>query len=160
MPQLANASGETLCLRRSFPVSREKVFAAWTQLEQLERWMCKDVPTQNPRYTELDVRPGGRFAIEIPLPAGASYRGTGRFVEVKEPEKLVFTWSWERIPPKAGEPLQTDESLVTVELLERDGATDMIFAHERLTNADIRLDHEKGWIGCFNVLGAVLSTDN
>jgi hypothetical protein len=49
--------------------------------------MCKDVPEHNPKYTELDLRPGGRYVIEIPVPKeGFTYRGYGTFREVKPPK--------------------------------------------------------------------------
>jgi uncharacterized protein YndB with AHSA1/START domain len=147
-------------IRRTFAAPREKVFAAWTQREKLEKWMCRDVPTQDPRYTELDVRPGGRYVIEIEMPAeGFTYRGYGIFHEVKPPEKLVFTWAWEKVPPEKGksEDLQITESLVTVELIARGSSTEMVFTHENFTSAKIRDDHQKGWVGCFEVLEKYLS---
>lgn len=150
-------SGEALRLRRTFQASRQKVFAAWTRREQLEQWMCRDVPSHQVRYTTLDVRPGGCYVMEIPLPGGAAYVGRGKFLEVIEPEKLVFTWSWERVPPKSDEPPETEDSLVTVELFEHGGGTEMVFSHERLRDAESFRDHEKGWNGCFAVLEAYCS---
>ena len=143
-------------IRRSFRVSREKVFAAWTQKSRLEQWMCRDSPTQFPNYTILDVRPGGSYQIEIKVQDGAMYVCNGVFKEVKPPERLVFTWSWVRIPPKEGESLQRAESLITLELREKDLETEMIFTHEMLESARVRDDHQKGWEGCFHELTSVL----
>jgi len=141
-------------LRRVFQAPREKVWAAWTQRAQLEEWMCKDVPTHNPKYVELDVRPGGRYAIEIPLPDG-KYVGQGTFREVRPPEKLVFTWSWKRVPEKPGEQLG-GESVVTVELFDRGATTEMLFTHTDFESAEIREDTRTGWLGCFEVLARLL----
>jgi len=150
------ASSETrLEIRRTFSAPREKVFAAWTERKRLEQWMCRDVPSQFPKYTELDVRPGGRYVIEIPVPnEGFTYRGFGVFREVKPPEKLVFTWAWTQVPPpkKMPEDLDGTESLVTVQFFERGNSTEMIFAHENFTNVKMRDSHQKGWDGCFAVL--------
>ena len=143
-------------MRRVFQAPREKVFAVWTQREQLEQWMCKDVAAHNPKYVELDVRPGGRYAIEIPLPEGGMYRGEGTFREVKPPEKLVFTWKWKRFPEKPQEHLQASDSVVVVELFDRGTSTEMVFTHERFENAEIREGTRKGWDGCFEVLARVL----
>ena len=142
-------------IRWTLAAPRAKVFAAWTQREMLERWMCRDVPTHEPRYTELDVRPGGRYVIEIPVPKeGFTYRGKGVFREVKPPEKLVFTWAWEKVLAGKGnaEDLQEKESLVTVELFERGNSTEMVFTHVGFTNAKERDEHQKGWDGCFEKL--------
>lgn len=147
--------GLTLEMRRIFRAPRAKVFAAWTQKEQLEKWMCRDVPTQHPRYLELDVCVGGEYLIEIPV-AESVYHGRGVFREVTPPEKLVFTWSWTRIPPKADEVLQEAESLVTVELREHSDGTEMLFKHELLSNDATYKDHEKGWEGCFRALAGCL----
>ena len=147
--------GMSFQLRRVFQAPREKVFAAWTKREQLEEWMCKDVPTHNPKYVELDVRPGGRYVIEIPIPDG-KYVGQGRFREVKPPEKLVFTWSWKRVPEKPGERVPAGESLVTVELFEQGSATEMVFTHEHFESAETREETRTGWLGCFAKLAELV----
>jgi uncharacterized protein YndB with AHSA1/START domain len=139
-------------IRRTFAAPREKVFAAWTKREELEKWMCKDVPEHNPKYSELDLRPGGRYVIEIPMPKeGFTYRGHGTFREVKPPEKLVFTWAWEP------EDMEDSESLVTVQLIDRGNSTEMIFTQENFTTAKVRDSHKKGWDGCFDALDKVLA---
>jgi uncharacterized protein YndB with AHSA1/START domain len=123
-------------------------------------WMCRDVPTHEAKYTTLDLRPGGSYVIEIPMPKeGFTYRGHGVFREVKPPEKLVFTWAWEKVPAGKGEPedLHEGESLVTVELFARGNSTDMIFTHENFPNAKVRDEHKKGWDGCFDVLEKYLN---
>jgi uncharacterized protein YndB with AHSA1/START domain len=139
-------------IRRTFKAPRAKVFAAWTEREQLERWMCRDVPTHDPKYLELDVRPGGRYAIEIKLPDGVVYLGRGVFREVKPPEKIVFTWAWKRTPDDKKENMQTSESLVTVEFFERGASTEMVFKHEKLSGPESYESHKKGWVGCFEKL--------
>ena len=144
----------SLEMRRVFQAPREKVWAAWTQREQLEQWMCKDVPSHNPKYVELDVRPGGRYVIEIPLPDG-KYVGQGTFCEVKPPEKLVFTWSWKRVPEKPGEQLG-GESVVIVELFDRGASTEMLFTHTDFETVEIREGTRTGWLGCFEVLARLL----
>jgi len=154
------SSDTRLEIRRTFAAPREKVFAAWTRREELEKWMCKDVPEHNPKYTELDLRPGGRYVIEIPMAKeGFTYRGYGTFREVKPPEKLVFTWAWEQIPPpkNKAEDMEDSESLVTVQLIARGKSTEMIFTHENFTTAKVRDSHRKGWDGCFDALDKVLA---
>jgi uncharacterized protein YndB with AHSA1/START domain len=148
--QPAGPETPLLQMRRVFHAPRERVWAAWTQREQLEEWMCKDVPAHNPKYVELDVRVGGRYAMEIPLAEG-KYVGQGIFREVRPPEKLVFTWSWKHIPEKHGEDLG-GESLVTVELFDRGGSTEMLFTHTGLASGESLESTRTGWMGCFAVL--------
>ena len=149
------ANSRTLEIRRTFQAPRERVWAAWTQREPLEKWMCRDVPAHHPKYTELDVRPGGRYVIEIPLAVG-KYIGQGTFREVQPPEKLVFTWSWRREPEKSGEDLG-GESVVTIELIDRGGATEMRFTHAGLEAGEMFDSTQTGWQGCFAVLARVLA---
>jgi uncharacterized protein YndB with AHSA1/START domain len=54
----------TLQIRRTFEAPREKVFAAWTQQEQLEKWMCRDVAAHTVIHHRQDIRTGGRYLIE------------------------------------------------------------------------------------------------
>lgn len=150
-------SATSFQIRRVLASPREKVYAAWTQKELLEQWMCRDVPTQRAEYVELDVRPGGRYVIEIKLPAGEMYRGEGSFREVKPPEKLVFTWFWKKLPEKKGEaPVTERESLVTIEIFDRGSSTELVLTHELIPSVPERDETERGWKGCFDVLAAVL----
>jgi len=158
MTKTPPASEPSVQIRRTFAAPREKVFAAWTKRELLERWMCRDVPTQDPKYVELDVRPGGHYAIEIKTPEGVTYLGQGIFREVRPPEKLVFTWAWTTSPESTTEELQKDESVVTVELFERGSSTEMVFKHEKLSSIQSQKSHKKGWEGCFEMLTKVLES--
>ena len=72
----------TLRLRRTFAAPRAKVFEAWTQKEMLEQWMCRDEKTHDVKYTELDVRPGGRYMMKISAPNGIQYDLGGVFREL------------------------------------------------------------------------------
>ncbi|MGH9713320.1 MAG: SRPBCC family protein [Candidatus Acidiferrales bacterium] len=123
--------------------------------------MCRDVPTHEPKYTEFDLRPGGRYVIEIPVPQeGFTYRGYGVFREVKPPERLVFSWAWQKVKAGESQPeeLQDAASVVTVELIDRGKSTDMVFTHEGFSGATMRDEHQKGWDGCFEKLEAYLRT--
>jgi uncharacterized protein YndB with AHSA1/START domain len=156
----SSTSGPSLSLqiKRTFQASREKVWAAWTERKGLEQWMCRDVPTHDPKYLELDVRPGGRYMIEIKQPDGVVYRGGGTFREVKPPEKLVFTWAWTRTPESAKEPMPANDTVVTVQLFERGNATEMLFTHEGFDSDWVRESHNKGWNGCFDKLTEYLKS--
>ena len=83
-------------VRRRFAAPREAVFRAWTERDQLEQWMCRDEATHDVRYTELEVRVGGRYTMRITAPGGVLYILGGVFREVTPPKKLAFTWSWKR----------------------------------------------------------------
>lgn len=146
-----------LQIRRMFSAPREKVFEAWTQREKLEKWMCRDDSENVARYTEFNVCPGGTNCMEIRTTDGATYKQKVTFQEIKPPEKLVFTWSWERFAPSGEKNEVQDETLVTVDFVPRGTFTEVTLTHERFRDSEQRDRHNKGWNGCFDKLAEALS---
>jgi uncharacterized protein YndB with AHSA1/START domain len=149
-----------LQVRRTFAAPREKVFAAWTEPEQLEKWMCRDVSAHTILHHQQDIRTGGQYRMEIRDPAkGETYWGQGIYREVKPPERLVFTWAWSKDRP--GGPTMhpgSHETLVTVEFFARGNSTEVVLTHTGLGTAALRDDHNRGWNGCFDVLAKILQS--
>ena len=102
-----------------FDAPRERVFAAWTEPGQLERWWGPG--RFRTTRADVDLRPGGRY--ELLLEPGAM-RLVGEFREVVAPERLVYTWRW-----VAGVP-DTRESLVTVEFRDLGPRTEVVLLHD------------------------------
>lgn len=152
-PQLGPAFN--LEVRRKFAASRDRVFAAWTELEHLGKWMCKVSPAHKAEYLELDMRPGGRYRMKNISPAGDVYLLHGEYREIRPPEKLSFTWQWEKTPA-AGPLTELGETLVTVEFFDRGKETEVVLTHTGFTNAEIRERHSHGWNGCFDTLAGIL----
>jgi uncharacterized protein YndB with AHSA1/START domain len=76
----------------------------------------------------------------------ASGTVTGKYVRIVPGELLVFTWSWE------GDP--SPETVVTVELADADGGTEVTVTHDRFSSAQSRNKHEYGWTGCLEKLAS------
>lgn len=76
-------------LTRIFDAPRELVFKAWVERDRLQRWWGPKGFT-NP-VCEIDPRAGGSILIHMRAPDGVTYPMTGTFVEVIEPERLVFS---------------------------------------------------------------------
>jgi uncharacterized protein YndB with AHSA1/START domain len=148
----------TLEIRRTFAAPREKVFAAWAQREQLEKWMCRDVAEHVIIHHEQDIRAGGRYKMEVRDPwKNVTYWGQGVYREVKPPERIVFTWAWTKDTPD-GEQLIHDspETQVTVEFFARGNSTEIVLTHAVFATAKDRDEHDHGWNGCLDVLARVL----
>jgi uncharacterized protein YndB with AHSA1/START domain len=96
--------------------------------------------------------------MEIRTADGHVYLQRVTFQEVKPPEKLVFTWAWERFSASGQKDEQQDETLVTVEFHERGNSTEVVLTHELFRSAEQRDRHSVGWNGCFNVLASVLES--
>ena len=78
-----------LVLTRVFAAPRELVFKAWTETKQVQQWWGPKGFT-NP-VCEIDPRPGGSMRIDMRGPDGTVYPMTGRYVELVEPERIVFS---------------------------------------------------------------------
>ena len=59
----------------------------------------------------------------------------GEYKEVRPPERLVYTWTW------AEGGMEIVETLVTVDLREREGGTEVSLIHERLPTKETRRAH-------------------
>lgn len=83
----------TLRLERRFRAAPDRVFRALTDPAILKTWWGPPGFT-TPR-AELDVRPGGAYAIDMQAPSGNNLRIRGTFREVVAPSRLVYTWAWQ-----------------------------------------------------------------
>ena len=150
----------TVQIRRTFAAPREKVFAAWAQRQQLEQWMCKDVAAHVVIHHVQDIRTGGRYVMEVRDPGkGETYWGEGTYLEVKPPEKIVFTWAWVKAEPDGSRKEMHPDSpatQVSVEFFARGNSTDVVLTHGVFGSTKLRDEHDGGWNGCFDVLGRIL----
>lgn len=143
---------ETVTLRRLFPAPAEKLFAAWTNPDQLSQWWGP--PGSKVRSVSLDLRKGGRYRIGIKQPNGLTYFVYGVYTEIQRPEKLAFTWRWEQ--PK----MDIGNSLVTIrfepQASESGVSTAVILTHSQLPNDMARSAHRQGWEGILQNLAEYL----
>jgi uncharacterized protein YndB with AHSA1/START domain len=132
----------TLVARRTIRAPRERVFAAWTEPEQLRAWWgprpvtCKDA--------EVDLRVGGRLRIVNALPDGSTLTIHGEFRAVDPPRRLVYTWTMDDGA--------REQSLVTVTFESRGEHTEVVVVHEDIPSEPVRESHEEGWRGCLDGL--------
>lgn len=110
----------------------------------MQRWLCRTAGEALVRVTEQELRAGGAYRIEIDGGEGKHYSLAGEYREVRPPERLVFTWQWVHEPDDA-------VSVVTVELREVSGQTELTLRHEGLAEK-WREGHCSGWQACFDRL--------
>ena len=136
------ASRISLVVRKSIPARPDRVFEAWTNASELQKWWgTKEIACIG---AEIDLRIGGRYRIGNKLPDGTVLWITGEFEEIERPRRLVFTWNTEP-ETKAAE-------RVTVQFEARGSATEVIVTHERIPDPATRERHEYGWRGCLEGL--------
>jgi uncharacterized protein YndB with AHSA1/START domain len=136
----------SLKIRRVFEASRQQVYAAWTKPDLLKKWFR---PAEGFRVAlaEVDLRVGGQYRLALSPPDEEQVIAvSGKYREIKPGEKLVFTWAWEDDEPEA------EETLVTIEFIDRNGNTEVVLTHERFPNLEVRDQHAAGWEGCLKGL--------
>jgi uncharacterized protein YndB with AHSA1/START domain len=136
-------------LRRRFAAPRERVFQAWTEPELLRRWWAAQ-PGWQGADAEVDLRPGGRYRLAMHDPeSGATHAVVGEYLEVRAPERLVYTWTWEGEPP---EMRGSERTVVHVAFVADGDATEVILTHRGFADTTIRDMHGQGWAGCLDGL--------
>lgn len=139
-----------LVIRRKFAAPRARVWAAWTQPEQMKQWVGPGEITAP--EIESDLRVGGAYRIVMLRPDGERWPVRGVFREVKEPERLSYTWRWEEDSPEL-----EHETLVTVEFHDLGNETELELTHEQFAAEESRDGHQDGWNGALDKLGKFVS---
>jgi uncharacterized protein YndB with AHSA1/START domain len=124
----------TITITRTVAATPERVFAAWTDADQLAGWWW---PQLGGTTYDVDARLGGRFRIHSP---GNGATVTGSYTEVDRPRRLAFTWTWE----DEGEPEAVVEDTVVVTFEPADGGTLVTVAHTSVAHVP-EGGAEQGW---------------
>ena len=96
---------------------------------------------------ENDAREGGNFSI-IMHAGGDELPHTGKYLEIKRPDKLVFTWVSH---------CSADNSIVTLNFKKIDNnKTNIFLSHVKFIDEKTRTDHEGGWAGILSKLNDVI----
>lgn len=142
MNVMVKPTGLDLVLTRELKAPRERVFAAWTDVEQASLWWAPRDFT--PLSCEMDVRPGGIWRRRMRSPSGDVIVKHGVYREVAAPERLVFTYITENA---AG--IVDPETLVSITLADLGGGrTRLTLWHVAFETESARDDHCGGWTGC------------
>jgi uncharacterized protein YndB with AHSA1/START domain len=136
---------EKLRLTRRFAAPRERVFDAWTDPLLLSRWWAA-LQGWETSWAEVDLRQGGRYVLSMRDGAtGAVHTVVGEYVEVRRPERLAYTWTWEGDPDVMR---GSEGTLVEVVFAEDGEGTQLVLTHGGFADARIRDLHGEGWAGC------------
>jgi len=124
-------------LTRVFDAPRERVWREWTEPEAFADWFGArlEVPLSS---VSMDVREGGSLRLTM-LAERREIHWKGEYLEVEEPERLVFT-----ISDRPGE----ERELVTVVLTDLgDGRTEMLLEQRGHMRPEQYERTKKGWGG-------------
>ena len=137
-------------ISRVIEAPRDRVYAAWTDPEQLKQWFGPE--SVKTRELVADARVRGTFRWDIINSEGEEMTMRGEFRELQPDKKIVFTWQWE-----GDEDWENHISIVTVELYDRDGGTELRLTHEQLPNEESRDGHTRGWASALDKLERLFS---
>lgn len=126
---------------------RERIFQAWLKPELAVQWFSPENLT--PISFHTDAKVGGSYLHVMATPDGEKITTVGKYLEIIENKKIVFTWG------KQG----MDNSVVTVELEDKDGGTLVTLSQIKLPD-DLIPGHIKGWESALRHLDQFFKKEN
>ena len=149
-PTTITATDHQLLITRIFEAPRERVFAAWTEPDQVAAWYGPehfDTPREN---VHIELRVGGRWELTmVQRSTGTEYPARYEIVELVEPELIVLRCE---PMPEMGLP---EGTVTRVEFHDHAGGTRMTLSDGPYPPA-MRGHAEAGWHGAFEKLAALL----
>lgn len=136
----------------TFEAPREEVWREWTEPERFADWYGgPDFPIPLDTVA-MDVREGGKWNL-VMIAGPREIHWDGEYIEVKEPERLVFTVS--------DQPDEDVYDLCTVVLTDLDGdRTEMLFQQSGgHMSAEAYRRAAQGWSGFFERIAERLAAD-
>ncbi len=137
---------QTLTISRTFPVTPQRLFEAWTDPEQACRWMGpKNVDCRVDRW---DFHEGGNYEIVMLSDEGNEFPAHGVFETIDPPTRLTMTWTWQH-----DDPMQGVETLIDLEFRAAGSTSaELILVHSRLPTATAVTRHREGWESALDCL--------
>ena len=132
------AEKTSLQIKRFINAPRARVYAAWTDPAQLKEWWGPEkVRTRN---FAADVRVRGKYRWDLTNQEDEEMSVFGEYRELVPEKKIVFTWKWDD-----DDVWENRNSIVTVELSDSGGGTELLLKHEQLPTEESRNRHNEGW---------------
>lgn len=125
----------TLKIDKTIHAPIESVFDAWLDPRILAKFVIP-MPGMPEPEVDNDPREGGRFTIVMRV-GEDRLPHKGEYLEIRRPEKLMFTWVSHRT---------VDGSVVTLEFTKIDeNKTSISLTHVKFIDEEARDDHKSGW---------------
>jgi uncharacterized protein YndB with AHSA1/START domain len=159
---LYEENGECVTITRTFNAPRQEVWLRWTDPGQYMCWWGpKDFTSP---FARFDLRPGGKYLTCMRGLDGKEYWDTGKFEEIDELSRLVYTDTFadangNPVSPsyygmKGDQPL---EMAVQVKLEDEGGKTRLTLEHCGFHGREMIDQARAGWMQSFDKLAECLA---
>lgn len=137
----------TLNVSRIIHAPVESVFDAWLDPEMLSKFILPMPGMPQPEVENGPIQ-GGCFTI-VMFVGEDKIPHTGQYLEVRRPDKLVFSWL---------SPFSSDASTVIIDFHEMaDGSTNIQLKQVKFIDEQARSDHEAGWSNILEKLNDIFN---
>lgn len=127
-------------IQKDFPVGKERLYQAWTNTEELKQWWK---PLGNSlAEVNIDLKERGTIKyVFIPSGDASSFIITGEYIEVKEKEKLVYTWNW-HFPQQT---IKDENFKLTVSFQDIENGSRLSVVQEPISEGETLNPNREGW---------------
>lgn len=139
---------DELVITREFPVPKSLVFSALTEHDHIQKW--NSPKNFDVTFSEGSLEVGGKYSYGMRSGDGPEYVMTGKYKEISQPDRLVYSQS------RVGAP--DSETEISIFLEENEGKTRMIFHHTGFSSKEFRDGAIHGWNDAFEKLEHHLSS--
>ena len=147
-------SARELIVTRTFNAPARIVFDAWTKPELLKRWWAPKSLGVALFECDSDLRVGGTYRYAFGRDPKHPEVFSGRYIEVKAPERLVFTQRYERMS-------EAGEAVITATFEESEAGTRLtlheLFPSKQALDGAIASGMEHGMRETFDQLDSLVA---
>lgn len=141
-----NEQAQQVKIVKAFPVSKEELFKAWTEEDQLKQWwkpMNKELVN-----VENEIKEDGAVVYTF----DNDLKIHGKYKQAQPAEKLVYSWIWEM----PGDSHHKGEYLLTVLFSKKGQGSELQVTQENFKSEHSIQPHRDGWEQALNELEAYL----
>ncbi len=141
-----------LTLTRVLNAPRALVFEMWSNADHKSQWWRPKA------FTLIDsaenFQPGGDWMSVMEAPSGSQYRMEGRYEEIIENERIVFTHHWVKDGARG------PQTLITVTFADDPEGTRLTFTQALIDNEGDRNNQQNGWNEFLDMLTSELAANS
>lgn len=138
---------KSVCIHRTFAAPAADVFRAWTDQEQVKRWLAPGV--MKVTRVEIDPVEGGAYCLLMKDPTGAQAEVEGKIRTLAANKQLDIEWQWKG---------SAQPGLLSVEFIPlNDSETELRLNHGDFPSMDETQNHENGWSICLDKLAKAIN---